>query len=133
LDLFHGASRNGEHDDEGDLALRARHLEVKPLVLMAEDLHVAALQAAPTDRAVVKPRAVADELDDAHRRRHITPRIREQPRLAMTFDARASGRSDDGRVECSGRKDHAVPGLQLEAAALALQDERDRAVDAVKD
>src|SRR5207245_9193582 len=78
LDLFHGASRNGEHDDEGDLALRARHLEVKPLVLMAEDLHVAALQAASTDRAVVKPGAVADELDDARRRRHRTPRIRRQ-------------------------------------------------------
>src|SRR5438093_11609665 len=85
LDLFHGASRNGEHDDEGDLALRARHLEVKPLVLMAEDLHVPALQAAPTDRPVVKPGAVADELDDAHRRRHITPRICEQTALAMTL------------------------------------------------
>src|SRR5947207_573043 len=75
LDLFHRASRDRKHDDEGDLALRARHLEVKPLVLMAEYLHVAALQAASADRAVVKPGAVADELDDAHRRRHITPRI----------------------------------------------------------
>src|SRR6266550_60362 len=75
LDLFHRAARDRKHDDEGDLALRARYLEVKPLVLMAEDLHVAALEAASADRAVVEPGAVADELDDAHRRRHITPRI----------------------------------------------------------
>src|SRR5438105_14811796 len=75
LDLFDRPSSDRQHDDEGDLALGARHLEVKPFVLMAEDLHIAALQTASADRAVVKPGTVADELADAHRRRHITPRI----------------------------------------------------------
>src|SRR5438445_12060825 len=61
LDLFLGASRNGEYYDEGDLALRARHLEVKPLVFIADDLHDAALQAESTDRALVHTGYVADE------------------------------------------------------------------------
>jgi hypothetical protein len=67
LDFLHRAARNREHDDERHLALRAGDLEPKTLVLVAQDLHIAAFQAAPADRAVVKPRTVADELDDAHR------------------------------------------------------------------
>jgi len=51
----------------------------------------------------------------------------------MTFDARASGLPDDGRVDCSGGKDHAVARLQLEGATLTLQGKGDRAVDAVQD
>src|SRR5438445_12708457 len=60
LDLFYGASRNGEHDDEGDLALRARHLEVKPRVIIAVDMHVGGPKAALTERDAVNPIAVTD-------------------------------------------------------------------------
>src|SRR6266571_6224544 len=60
LDSFHRPARDREHDDESHLALSARDLEAKTLLLMAEYLHVAALQAAPADRAVVKPRPIAD-------------------------------------------------------------------------
>src|SRR5712691_3928438 len=75
LDLVDRAAGDREHDDEGDLALSARHLEVKALVLMAQDLDVAPFQAASADGAVVKPRAVANEIDDAHDGAHITPRV----------------------------------------------------------
>src|SRR4029077_18492737 len=67
LDFLHRAPRDREHDDERHLALRARDLQVETLVLMAENVNVAALQAAPAYRAVVEPSPVADELDDAHR------------------------------------------------------------------
>src|ERR1700682_225992 len=73
LDLFDGAARNCEHDDERHLALGARDLQVESLLLMAEDLDLATFQAASANRAVVKPGSVADELDDAHRQAHITP------------------------------------------------------------
>src|SRR6266567_8144876 len=76
LDILHRATLDREHDHERHLALRASHLEVKSLVLVAEDLHLAALQAAPADRAVVEPCAVANEVDDAHRSR---PILRPEP------------------------------------------------------
>src|SRR5262245_41356587 len=66
LDLLHCGARDRQHHDEGDLALRTRDLEVEALVLVAQDLNVAAFEAASADRAVVKAGAVADELDDAH-------------------------------------------------------------------
>src|SRR5712692_10396376 len=65
LDLLHRAPSDREDHDESHLALRARDLQVKALVLMAENVHIAALQAAPANRAVVEPGPVADELDDA--------------------------------------------------------------------
>src|SRR2546430_5195900 len=83
LDLFHGATLDREHDDERHLALRARHLEVKSLVLVAQDLYGTALQAAPADRAVVEPRAVANEVDDAHRSR---PILRPEPQTRASSD-----------------------------------------------
>src|SRR5947209_7123837 len=55
FDLLHRASGDREHDDERDLALGARDLEVEPLLLMAQDLDVAALEAPPAYRAVVEP------------------------------------------------------------------------------
>jgi hypothetical protein len=42
---------------------------------MAEDLDVTALEAAPANRTIVKTSPIADELDDAHRQFHITPRV----------------------------------------------------------
>src|SRR5258708_578943 len=66
-DLLDCATRDRQHDDEGHLALRARDLKVKPLLFVAEDLDVAAFEAASADRAVVEAGSVADELDDAHR------------------------------------------------------------------
>ncbi len=68
LDFVHAGAGYGQHDDERHLALRAFDLKVKTLLLVAEDLHIATLKAAPAHRAVVKPRSVADELDDAHRK-----------------------------------------------------------------
>src|SRR2546421_1479476 len=77
FDFLHRAARDCEHDDESHLALRTRHLEAKTLVLVAQYLDVAALQAAPADRAVVKARPIADELDDAHRSDpYYAPRLR---------------------------------------------------------
>src|SRR3979411_2935943 len=73
LDLFYCATRDGEHDDEGHLALRARDLKVEALLLVAENLDIAALEAASADRTVVKTGSVADELDDAHRRPILRP------------------------------------------------------------
>src|SRR5919109_2768714 len=67
LDLVHRAARDREHDDERHLALRARDLQMESLILVAENLDVAAFQAAPADRTVVIAGSVADELDDAHR------------------------------------------------------------------
>jgi uncharacterized protein len=67
-----------EHHDEGHLALCACDLKVEPLLLVAEDLDTATLEAAPAHRAVVEPRTVADELDDAHRK-PILRRLRMQP------------------------------------------------------
>src|SRR5712691_12112253 len=61
LDLVDRAAGDREHDDEGDLALSARHLKVKALVLMAQDLDVAPFQATSAVVAVVKRRAVANE------------------------------------------------------------------------
>src|SRR2546428_13467126 len=78
FDLLHRAAGDREHDDERHLALSARDLEPKTLLLGAEDLHVAALQAAPADGAVVKPRAVANELADAHRGPYYAPRLQAE-------------------------------------------------------
>src|SRR5438445_35110 len=75
LDLFDSAARDREHDNEGHLALRARDLELETLLLMAENLDVTALEAAPANGTVVKTSPIADELDDAHRQTHITPRV----------------------------------------------------------
>src|ERR1700688_3240250 len=60
LDLFDCAARDRQHDDERHLALRARDLQVKPLLFVAEDLDVAAFEAASADRAGVKAGSVAD-------------------------------------------------------------------------
>src|SRR5438552_12761050 len=77
FDFLHRAARDCEHDDESHLALCTRHLEAKTLVLVAQYLDVAALQAAPADRAVVKARPIADELDYAHRSDpYYAPRLR---------------------------------------------------------
>ena len=51
----------------------------------------------------------------------------------MALDARAADGSDEGRMHRPGGQHHAVSWLELEAPALALQDESDRPVDAVKD
>src|SRR5438034_10914530 len=61
-------------------------------------------------------------------------RPESQPRrgLAVALDARAAGRSDNGRVDWSRGQHHAVAGVQLEALALALERESDRPVDAVQ-
>src|SRR5712692_6438450 len=53
--------------------------------------------------------------------------------LAMALDARAPGGADDGRMHGPRGQHHAVAGLQIQASALALEHERDRAVDAVED
>src|SRR5438128_1155419 len=90
LDFLHRPACNREHNDEGHLALRARDLQPKTLILMAEDLHLAAFQAASTYRAVVKPGAVADELDDAHR---------SDPYYAPRLES--EGTSDGPRCTCS--------------------------------
>src|SRR5216684_889733 len=100
---------------------------------MAEDLDVTAFQAAPADRAVVKASPVADELDDAHRSGHLTPRVSVDIALALALDARAAGGPHDRRVRRAGGQHHAVAGLQNELPPLPLQDERDRAVHAVQD
>src|SRR5207253_9007994 len=82
--LLHRAARDSEHDDKRHLALRARHLEVKSLLLVAEDLDITALDAAPADRAVVEPRPIANELDDAHRSDpYYAPRL--GPEVAEVF------------------------------------------------
>src|SRR5438270_1411503 len=83
LDLVDGSSRDRQDDDERHLALGARDLKVKALVLVAEDLDVAALQAAPADRAVVEASPVADELDDAHRRPILRRKARHHRRPSM--------------------------------------------------
>src|SRR5437667_1792159 len=132
FDFLHRAARDCEHDDESHLALRTRHLEAKTLVLVAQYLDVAALQAAPADRAVVKARPIADELDYAHRSDpYYAPRLRGDD-LAMALDAGASRPSDNRRMHRPRGQDHAVSGLQLEAAALAFEHEGDRSIDAVK-
>src|SRR5712692_11934197 len=87
LHLVHRPARDRQHDDERHLALGARDLQVKALVLVAEDLDVAAFKAAAADRAVVEASPVADELDDAHRRPilrrealgHLCPSMHLQP------------------------------------------------------
>src|SRR5580765_4897139 len=66
LDFLNGPARDREHHDESDLALGAGHLEVETLFLVTQDLDVTTLQAASAHRPVVEPRAVADEVDDAH-------------------------------------------------------------------
>ena len=101
---------------------------MKALLLMAEDLHIAALQAASADRAVVEPSPVTDELDDAHREAHITPgesRLAAIAALTSTLDARAARWADHRRVHRPIGKHHAVTRLQLQAATFAFQHERD--------
>src|SRR5258707_563639 len=83
LDLLDSAARDRQHDDEGHLALGARDLQVESLLFVAEDLDVAAFEAASADRAVVEAGAVADELDDAHRRPSYAPRIRQPARYRL--------------------------------------------------
>src|SRR5580704_9499234 len=73
LDLFDCGPRDRQHDDERHLTLRARDLQVEPLLFVAEDLYVAAFEAASADRAVVEAGSVADELDDAHREPILRP------------------------------------------------------------
>ena len=130
LDLLDTTARDREHDDERHLALRASDLEVKALLLMTEDLHIAALEAAPAHRAVVKAGPVADELDDAHRQSHITPR---ESALAPALDARAAAWAHLGRMDRAGRQRHSIARRQLDSPALSFEEERDRAIDAVKD
>src|SRR5258708_2373791 len=131
--LLHRAAGDREHDDERHLALRACDLEMKSLVLVAEDLDVAALQAALADRTVVEAGPVANELDDAHRSDpYYAARLGPNP-LTMPFDAGTTAGPDDGRMHRPGGQLHAVSRLQLEAPAVALQDEGDRPVDAVED
>src|SRR5205809_537072 len=64
---------------------------------------------------------------------HITPQDCEEMSLAMALDAGASRPSDNRRMHRPRGQDHAVSGLQLEAAALAFEHEGDRSIDAVKD
>src|SRR5437899_1456020 len=75
LDVFDRSAGDGEHHYESHLALRAGDLEVKPLLLVTEDLDVTAFQAAPAHRTVVEAGPVADELDNAHQHAHITPHV----------------------------------------------------------
>src|SRR4030081_1366420 len=62
LDSLDGTACNREHDDECHLALCASDLQVEALLLVAQDLHIAAFETASANRAVVEPRSVADEL-----------------------------------------------------------------------
>jgi uncharacterized protein len=130
LNLFDGAARDSKHDDERHLALRASDLKMKALLLVTEDLYIAALEAAPANRTVVKPSPVADELDDAHRETHITPR---ESALAPAFDAGAATRAHRGRVNSAGWQHHSIARRQLDFAALSFEDERDRALNAIED
>src|SRR5467141_1436987 len=52
---------------------------------------------------------------------------------ALALDAYAAAGSDDRRMDCAGRQDHPVAGLQLEPLALAFEHESDRPVHAVQD
>src|SRR5712692_121940 len=61
LDLLDRSACDRQHDDERHLALGAGDLQVEPLLLMAEDLDLTALQAAPAHRTVVEPGPIADE------------------------------------------------------------------------
>src|SRR5438552_724715 len=54
-------------------------------------------------------------------------------RALEALDAGASRPSDNRRMHRPRGQDHAVSGLQLEAAALAFEHEGDRSIDAVKD
>src|SRR5690242_1173132 len=63
----------------------------------------------------------------------LRPESESQNGLAMALDARASGASDDRGMHRAGGKDHAISRLELELAAVVLEDERDRSIDAVKD
>src|SRR5690348_6866009 len=100
LDLVHGPARDCQHHDESDLALRARHLQVKSLLLVAQYLYVAALQAAAADGTVVKASPIADELDDAHRppilrcttRPHRRPSMHVQPASPTTAECTVPAR-----------------------------------------
>src|ERR1700694_4334870 len=92
LDFLDCAAGDREHHDEGHRALGARDLQVESLLLMTEDLDIAALEASSANRAVVEPGSIADELDDAHRGAHITPVT-----LALTFYAGAARRAHDRR------------------------------------
>src|SRR5207245_10477412 len=109
-----------------------RDLAVVTIRLMAQDLDVAAFQAASADRTEEEPGPVADELDDAHRQAHITPRVLANIRLPPTLDAGAAMGPDHGRVQRARGKHHSVAGLQLEPVSLLLQEESDRAVDTVE-
>src|ERR1700682_4710233 len=133
LDLLDRPAGDREHDDEGHLALRARDLEVEALLFVAEDLDVATFEAASADRAVVEPRAVADELDDAHRDPILRPEKRRGSVLTLALDAGAAGRSDDRRMNRAGGQKHAVSRLEVNAPAFRLEHEGDRSVDAVED
>jgi uncharacterized protein len=134
LDLFDGAARDREHDDERHLALGARDLQVKSLLFVAEDLDVAAFEAASADRAVVEAGSVADELDDAHRSAHLTPREFPDAPLTLALDTRAAGGSDHRRVNRAGGQRHAISLLQIDPLSiLRFENERDRTADAVED
>src|SRR5579862_8651777 len=50
-----------------------------------------------------------------------------------SFDARATAAANDCGVHRAGGQHHAVAGLQLELFPVALEQERDRSVDAVED
>src|SRR5260221_10955351 len=134
LDLLDRAARDRQHDDERHLALRARHLQVESLLFVAEDLDVAAFEAASADRAVVEAGSVADELDDAHRwpilrRANSATRV-----LALAFYACAAGWPDHCGVDRARGQHHAVSGSQLDPLrVLRLEYERDRSIDAVED
>src|ERR1700674_265350 len=133
LDFLNRPARDREHDDEGHLALRARDLEVETLLFVAEDLDIAAFEAAAADRAVVEPRTVADELDDAHRRPILRPEKRRRSVLTLALDAGAAGGSDHRGMNSAGGQNHPISRLQVEAPSLQLEHETDRSVDAVED
>src|SRR5262249_39185202 len=110
LDLIDGRPCNRKHDDERHLALRARDLKVEALLLVAENLDVAALQAATTHRAVVKASPVANELDDAHAPgAHITP-ASDGPRCTCTLSARRPPSAPYRPAAPSGRRPSARAG-----------------------
>src|SRR5260370_33696578 len=133
LDLLDGAARDRQHDDEGHLALGARDLQVESLLFVAEDLDVAAFEAASADRAVVEAGSVADELDDAHRWPYYAPRIPRRV-LALAFYACAAGGPDHCGVDRARRQHHAVSGSQFDPLrVLRLEYERDRSINAVED
>ena len=134
LDLLDGAARDRQHDDEGHLALGARDLQVESLLFVAEDLDVAAFEAASADRAVVEAGSVADELDDAHRWPILRPANSATRVLALAFYACAAGGPDHCGVDRARGQHHAVSGSQLDPLrVLRLEYERDRSIDAVED